>query len=109
MSIFGKPNLEVVPVTNSYTFSAHWRFLYFHGQRHARLFCDQTVYNSTKRKRSALFSFLSPWLLFAPEVFLVEMEKFWTDEVIIRRSWKSFMTTLLSEWNDSILWVRIHV
>jgi len=109
MSFFGRPDLEVVPVINSYTFSAHWRFLYFHGQRHARLLCGQTVYNTTKPKRSVVFSFLSPLLYFAPEASLVEMEQLWTDEVILERAWKSFMTRLLSEWNDSILWVRIHV
>jgi hypothetical protein len=98
-----------VSVINSYTFSAHWRFLYFHGQRHARLVCDQTAYDTTNRKRSALVTLLSPWLFFAPEVHLMEMDKLWTDEVIIERAWKSFMTKLLSEWNDIILWVRFHV
>ena len=92
---------------NSYTFSAHWRFLYFHGQRHARLVCDQSAYDTTKRKRSAFVSFLSPWLFFAPEVHLMEMETVWTDEVIIERAWKSFMTKLLSEWNNLTTWVRL--
>ena len=36
----------------------------------------------------------------------MEMEKVWTDEVIIERAWKGFMAKLLSEWNDLILWVR---
>ena len=109
LSFFGMPNLEVVSVINSYTFSAHWRFLYFHGQRHARLVCDQTAYDTSNRNRSVLVSFLSPLLFFAPEVHLMEMDKLWTDEIIIERAWKSFMTKLLSEWNDLILWVRVHV
>jgi len=96
-------------VVNSYTFSAHWRFLYFHGQRHARLVSDQTVYDTTKRKRSALVSFLSPWLFFAPEVHLIEMERLWTDEVIVERAWKSYMTKTIIEWNDLILWVRSRI
>jgi len=109
MSFFGKPSLGVVPLIKSHTLSAHWRFLYFHGQMHARLLCDETVYATPKRRRSALISFLSPLLFFAPEVHLMEMEKLWTDEVIIERVWKGFMTKLLSEWNDLILWVRPHV
>ena len=91
------------------SFSAHWRFLYFHGQRHARLVCDQTAYDTRKRKRSALVSFLSPLLFFAPEVHLMGMEKLWTDELIIMRAWKSFVTKTIMEWNDLILWVRSRV
>ena len=39
----------------------------------------------------------------------MEMNKLWMDDIIIERAWKSFMTKLLSEWNDLTLWVRIHV
>jgi len=39
----------------------------------------------------------------------MEMEKLWTDEVIIGRAWKGFMTNLLSEWNNETLWVRFYV
>ena len=109
MSFFGKPNLEIVPVINSYMSSAHWRFLYFHGQKNARLVCDQTAYDTPKRKRTALISFLSPLLFFGAEVHRKEMEKLWTDEVIVARAWNRFMTKTISEWNDLILWVRSHV
>ena len=37
------------------------------------------------------------------------MEKLWTDEVIIETVWKSFMSKLLEEWEDVILWVRYQV
>ena len=94
---------------NPYTFSAHWRFLFFHGQRHARLICDQSAYDTRNRKRSALVSFLSPWLFFAPEVHLMEMEKIWTDEFIIERAWRGFMTKTITEWKDSIVAVRSRV
>ena len=98
LSSFGKPDLEVVPVINSYTFSAYSRFANFLGQ------CRQT-----RLKRSALVLFLSPWLFFAPEIYLMEMERLWTGKIIAKRVWKTFMTKLLSEWNDIILWVRFHV
>jgi hypothetical protein len=52
---------------------------------------------------------LSPLLFLAPEVHLCEMEKLWTDVVIIESVWKKFMSKLLDEWNDLILWVRSYV
>jgi len=84
---------------------AHWRFLHFHGQRHARLERDKTVYDEPARERSILISLLSPLLFLAPEVHLREMEKLWTDGVIIETVWKQFMTKLSEEWKDLILWV----
>ncbi|KAI0296406.1 hypothetical protein BC826DRAFT_233003 [Russula brevipes] len=93
--------------TRLLSFFAHWRFLYFHGQKHARLVRDQTVYNKPKRERSLLITLASPLLFLAPEVHLREMEKLWTDEVIIETVWKSFMTKLLGEWDDLILWSTV--
>jgi len=93
--------------TRLLSFFAHWRFLYSHGQKHARLVRDQTVYNKPKRERSLLITLLSPLLFLAPEVHLREMEKLWTDEVIIETVWRSFMTKLLGEWNDLILWSTV--
>jgi hypothetical protein len=51
--------------------------------------------------------FLSPLLFLAPEEHLQEIEQLWTDGVIIQSLWKSFMTEMLAEWHDVILWVRI--
>jgi hypothetical protein len=65
------------------------------------------VYDKPKRERSLLITFLSPLLFLAPEEHLREMEKLWTDEVIIESRWKSFMTEMVAEWHDVILWVRI--
>jgi hypothetical protein len=63
------------------------------------------VYEKPKRERSILITVLSPLLFLAPEVHLREMERLWTDEVIIETVWKSFMTKLIGEWEDIILWV----
>jgi hypothetical protein len=46
-------------------------------------------------------------LFLAPEVHLKEVEKLWTDEIIIETVWKSFMSKLLGEWEELILWVCI--
>jgi hypothetical protein len=109
LSFFGKSCSDLVTSIsiNLCAFSAHWRFLYFHGQKHARLIRNQTVYDKPKRERSILVTCLSPLLFFAPEVHLREMEKLWTDEVIIETVWKNFMSKLLAEWEGVILWVRI--
>jgi hypothetical protein len=106
LSFFGQPSLQPVRLCHSCTYTAHWRFLYFHGQRHARLVRDQTVYSKPRRERSILITLLSPLLFLAPEVHLREVERLWTDEVIIETVWKTFMIKLLAEWEDIILWVR---
>ena len=106
LSFFGKSDLKLVTVIICPPFPAHWRFLYFHGQRHARLISDQAMFTTHKRGRSGLILFLSPFLFFTPEAHLMEMEKLWTGEVIIERAWKSFISKTIIEWNDLILWVR---
>ncbi|KAH9031459.1 hypothetical protein EDB84DRAFT_1562260 [Lactarius hengduanensis] len=90
-------------ITRLLSFFAHWRFLYFHGQKCARLERDKTVYAGANRERTLLITFLSPVLFLAPEVHLRELEKLWTDEVIIEAVWKNFMTRLLEEWGELIL------
>jgi hypothetical protein len=79
--------------------------MYFHGQNSARLEKDKTIYANPSRERTLLITFLSPILFLAPEFHLRELEKLWTDEVIIETAWKSFMTELLHEWGELILWV----
>ncbi|KAH9989672.1 hypothetical protein BJV77DRAFT_1069397 [Russula vinacea] len=94
-------------ITRLLSFFAHWRFLYFHGQKHARLIRDQSVYDRPKHERSLLITVLSPLLFLAPEVHLHEMDKLWTDEVIIETAWKNVMDKLLREWTDIILWSTV--
>jgi hypothetical protein len=101
------PCWESRQVVNTCAYSAHWRFLYFHGQRHARLLKNQTVYDEPKlsSESSRLIRFLSPLLFRAPEVHLREMKELWTDEIIIEITWKKFMTKLQDEWIGFVLWV----
>jgi hypothetical protein len=84
---------------------AHWRFLYFHGQKIARLDKHQTVHDEPKRERSFFITLLSPMLFLAPEIHLQEIEKLWTDEIIIDAAWKGFVPKLLEEWQELILLV----
>ncbi|KAH8987810.1 hypothetical protein EDB92DRAFT_2014060 [Lactarius akahatsu] len=94
-------------VTRLLSFFAHWRFLYIHGQQHARLIRNQTVYSGVKQERSLLITLLSPVLFLAPEVHLQDIKKLWTDEIIIETVWKSFMTKLVGEWEELILWSTV--
>ncbi|KAH9059584.1 hypothetical protein EDB87DRAFT_1577599 [Lactarius vividus] len=82
----------------------HSKFLNIHGQQHARLFRNQIVYSGRKyNERSLLVTLLSPLLFLAPEVHLQEMEKVWTDEIIIERVWRGFTTKLVGGWEELIL------
>ncbi|KAH9035810.1 hypothetical protein EDB84DRAFT_1675936, partial [Lactarius hengduanensis] len=90
-------------VTRLLSFFAHWRFLCFHGQKNARLGKHQTVYCDLKRERSIFIMLLSPVLFLAPEVHLQEIEKLWTDEIIIDTAWKDFIPKLLEEWQELML------
>jgi hypothetical protein len=65
------------------------------------------VYDKPKHERSLLITVLSPLLFLAPEVHLQEMEKLWTDEVIIETAWKNVMTKLVQEWEGVILWSTV--
>ncbi len=100
--------VEAISFANESVYLAHWRFLYFHGQHSARLERHKTVYIKPDRERTWLITLLSPLLFLAPEVHLRELEKLWTDEVIIETVWKTFMSKLLEEWGELILWVRHH-
>ncbi|KAF8257609.1 hypothetical protein EI94DRAFT_1757514 [Lactarius quietus] len=95
-------------ITRLLSFFAHWRFLYFHGQSSARLERNKTVYEPNPgENRTWLITLLSPLLFLAPEVHLLDLEKLWTDEVIIETVWKSFMEKLLHEWGELILWSTV--
>ncbi|KAH8987915.1 hypothetical protein EDB92DRAFT_1104549 [Lactarius akahatsu] len=90
-------------VTRLLSYFAHWRFLCFHGQNNARLERHKTAYANTKQKRSLLITSLSPTLFFAPEGYLLELEKVWVDGVIIEVTWRNFISGLLKEWEQLIL------
>jgi len=64
------------------------------------------VYDKPRRERSLLITLLSPLLFLAPDAYLREMERLWTDEVIREADWKWFISKLLAQWENVILWVR---
>ncbi|KAH9066353.1 hypothetical protein EDB87DRAFT_1554349, partial [Lactarius vividus] len=89
-------------------FLAHWRFLHFHGQKVSRRDRYKNIYEGGRRKRSTLFRFLlSPILFFFPGVHLLELEKVWTDEIIVEALWREFMQKLVSEWTEFVLYSTV--
>jgi hypothetical protein len=84
---------------------ALWRFVHFHGQKTTRQDCYKSIYKDSGRKYSKLFRFLSLLLFFFPEAHLRELEKLWTDEIIVEALWREFMQKLVSEWTEFVLYV----
>jgi hypothetical protein len=67
------------------------------------------VYDKPNVKDPLLITLLSPLLFLAPEVHLREVEKLWTDEVIIETVWKSFMTKSIKRMGRSDTLGTYHV
>ena len=65
----------------------------------------KSIYKGSCRKRTILIQILSPILFFFPDVHLRELEKLWTDEIIVEALWRDFMQKLVSEWTDFVLYV----
>ncbi|KAI0253083.1 hypothetical protein BJV78DRAFT_1390005 [Lactifluus subvellereus] len=94
---------NVAAIVRFLSLFANWRFMDFHGQPHARLSSDQTVYHEPKHGRSLGFTFLSPLLFLAPNNYLQDMEMLWTDGHVILPDWESFMNDLVQEWKDILV------
>ena len=88
---------------------AQWRFVHFHGQKTTRQDCYKSIYQDGCHKHSKLFRFLSPLFFFFPEIHLRELEKLWTDEIIVEALWKEFMQKLVTEWTEFVLYVSTQI
>jgi hypothetical protein len=100
---------QVIHIVNSCTCLAHWRFLHFHGQRHARLISYQSVYDKPNHERSLFIAVLSLLLFLAPRDHLREIGRLWTDGIVVQRVWKNVMSNLVQDWERVILWVRVQL
>ncbi|CDO70476.1 hypothetical protein BN946_scf184569.g19 [Trametes cinnabarina] len=85
----------------------HQRFLNMHGQTHARLGRDQSVYNTAKQPRTALIKLLAPLFFNAPEVHLRGLEKIWIDNIIAIQPWSGFIGKLQNEWQEFVLYATV--
>ncbi|KAH9023863.1 hypothetical protein EDB84DRAFT_1580353 [Lactarius hengduanensis] len=94
-------------VTRLLSFYAHWKFLHFHGQKVSRQDRYKSIYEGSHRKRTILVRILSPILFFFPDVHLLELEKVWTDEIVVEALWREFMQKLVSEWTEFVLYSTV--
>ena len=79
--------------------------MHFHGQKSSRQDRHRSIYKGSCRKRTMLIRIASPILFFFPDVHLLELEKLWTDKIIVEAHWTEFMQKLLSEWTEFVLYV----
>ncbi|KAH9046321.1 hypothetical protein EDB83DRAFT_2553734 [Lactarius deliciosus] len=89
------------------SFYAHWRFLHFHGQKASRQDRYKSIYKGSRRNRTMLVRILSPILFFFPDVHLLELQKVWTDEIVVEALWREFMQKLVSEWAEFVLYSTV--
>ncbi|KAH9020462.1 hypothetical protein EDB85DRAFT_521995 [Lactarius pseudohatsudake] len=97
----------IASVARLLSFYAHWKFLHFHGQKGSRQDRYKSIYKGSSRKRTILVRILSPILFFFPDIHLVELEKVWTDEIVVEALWKEFMQKLVSEWTEFVLYSTV--
>ncbi|EKM77279.1 hypothetical protein AGABI1DRAFT_130367 [Agaricus bisporus var. burnettii JB137-S8] len=83
----------------------HHRFLNFHGEMHARLNRDQSVFQKTKR--TWFMSLVSPLLLYAPETYLQNIQSLAVDGLVDKPSWNRLTSNLTEEWKESILYATV--
>ena len=84
---------------------AQWRFVHFHGQKTTRQDRYKSIYKDGCRDHTRLFRSLSPLFFFFPDAHLRELEKLWTDDIIVEALWRDFMQKLVSEWTVFVLFV----
>jgi len=99
------PHILYTVLFQTDAFVAHWRFMHFHGQKSTRQDRYKSIYKDNRRKRTILFQILSPILFFFPDVHLRELNKLWTDKIVVEALWKEFMEKLVSEWTGFVLYV----
>ncbi|KAI6031092.1 hypothetical protein PISMIDRAFT_20175 [Pisolithus microcarpus 441] len=84
-------------------------FLNFHGQPHARLDVDRTVYHSPVRRRctSILLRMLSLILFGAPWRYVETLRGVWVDETVNLPRWRAFVGNILNEWGGFTIYSTV--
>ena len=106
LSFYGMSLFLYTILSSAVVCLAQWRFVHFHGQMTTRQDRYKSIYKGSRPKPSKLFRFiLSPICFFFPHAHLRELEKLWTDNIIVEALWREFMQKLVSEWTDFVLYV----
>jgi len=88
-------------------FGDHARYLHFHGEAHARLERDNSVYKDLANERTMFIRLVSPFLFWAPYVHHRALQKMWVDGVLHKSVWEEAMNRLNGEWQEFVLLVRL--
>jgi hypothetical protein len=84
------------------------KFYNFYGQLGARLDADQPVYakdGNDSEGNSFLFAFLDFLLFRAPSARIEDLQIIWVDNTINYIRWKSFASSLNTEWSGFTIYV----
>ena len=77
------------------------------GHHGARLTYDQSVRGKKESKRTWLITLLSPFLFWAANRRLLELERLYTDEIVSKIPWKTFIEGTIRDWEQFVLLVRL--
>jgi len=99
-------NRSEVSYLNCLIFEDHAQYLHFHGEAHARLERDNSVYGYATNERTMFIKMTAPFLFWAPYVHHQALQKMWVDGVMHKSVWEESMKKLDEEWQDLVLLVR---
>jgi len=89
--------------------SGRARFQNFHGEAHARLERDVSVYSTNRDQRTLLIKSLSPFLFSAPDFHLRTLQKMWVDGIMHKAIWEQSVKKMNDEWQEFILFVSASI
>jgi len=85
--------------------SVHSRFLDWHGEPHARIERNFSVYGTAIDSRTWLVKSLSMVLFFAPDFHLRMLQNMWVDNIMHKSVWHESMRKMHDEWQEFVLFV----
>ncbi|KAJ3516742.1 hypothetical protein NLJ89_g929 [Agrocybe chaxingu] len=86
---------------------AHARFHNFHGEAHARIERNISVYGESTTRRTWLIRTMSPILFSAPDVHLRTLQKMWVDKLMHKAVWEESVKKMNDEWQEFILFATV--
>ncbi|CAA7270225.1 unnamed protein product [Cyclocybe aegerita] len=86
---------------------AHARFHNFHGEAHARIERNISVYGESTTRRTWLIKAMSPILFSAPDVHLRTLQKMWVDKLMHKAVWEESVKKMNDEWQEFILFATV--
>jgi len=78
----------------------HNQFVNLHGQRGARLDCDQSIHGTTVNLKTLLVTIVSPFMFWAPNDHFRALDKVMVDGLVHDSSWSEFTNKLNIEWRE---------